>query len=143
MSSAPPFISDYLTIDFRPDLHLLVLRWLRDVNLAELQAGFGEAERQALHYGAHQWCVDVRRRGALSASDSAWVADVFLPHMAGQLQPATFAIAYLLAPFRAKAIQEQAPLQATVARAQASSQPYHLRTFLDEAAAVEWLQAAG
>jgi hypothetical protein len=142
MSPVLPAASSYLSLDFRPDLHVLVLRWLRDVTLDELQAGFAETQALALEYNAHEWLVDVRRRGALSASDSAWVADVFLPEMARRLGPAPLTIAYLLAPFRAKAIQEPAPLQATVARAQVRTQPYHLRTFLDEAAAVEWLQAA-
>jgi len=140
MSSASSFVSDYLSLDFRADLNLLVMRWLRDVNLAELQAGFAEAQALVEQHGAHHWFVDVRRRGALNASDSAWVADVFLPQMARQLEPKLLVVAYLLAPFRAKAIQEQAPLHNTVARAQASTQPYRLSTFLDEAAAVEWLQ---
>jgi hypothetical protein len=143
MSLASPSTFEYLSLNFRADLHLLVLRWLRDVNLAELQAGFAEAQALAQEYRAYHWFVDVRRRGALSASDSAWVADVLLPQMARQLEPSVFAIAYLLAPFRAKAIQKQGPMQATVARAQASTQPYRLRTFLDEAEAVEWLQIGG
>lgn len=141
MSSATSALSDYLMLDYRADLQLLVMRWLRDVSATELQDGFAAAQQLARQHAASYWLVDVRRRAALDPADSAWVADVFLPQVAGHLAPALFAIGYLLAPFRATAIQEQAPLRATVARAEAVTQPYQLRTFLDEAKAMEWLRS--
>jgi hypothetical protein len=79
MSDAAPSAPYYIALDYRDDLHLLVVRWLRDVSLAELQAGFAAAEALARQHHASWWVVDVRRRATLVPADPAWVADVFLP----------------------------------------------------------------
>ncbi|AIZ63913.1 hypothetical protein PK28_09860 [Hymenobacter sp. DG25B] len=131
------FSSDYLTIDYRPDLHLLTLRWLRDVTFSELQAGFQAAHAAARTAGATRWLIDVRRRLEMDAVPSTWVANQLLPVVAAEL-PGTLQVAYLLAPARHEAIQTVPNLKNAVLQAQAPSQPYRLQVFIDEGEAVRW-----
>ncbi|RSK48295.1 hypothetical protein [Hymenobacter rigui] len=138
-SSSPSDFSDFLDLSYRSDLRILTVRWLRAVSLEELQAGFEAARLQARAYQATHWLVDVRRRTELDAATSAWVAHTLLPAAATELAPAVLQVAYLLSPARADVLQQDAPMRAVTAAAQAPTQPYRLRTFLDEGPAVQWL----
>ncbi|SDY07973.1 hypothetical protein [Hymenobacter psychrophilus] len=138
MLSAPPLISDYLSLSYRPDLATLVVRWLRAVSFAEIQEGFRTAREMSYSRGAARWLVDVRRRTELDAASSGWVATTLLPAVAAETAPATLHVAYLLSPARADVLEHDRGMQAATATAQAHS-AYALRLFLDEGAAVEWL----
>lgn len=134
--------SEYLHLTYRPDLHMLVLRWLRDASLQELQAGCQAALELAQQHQAAQWFVDVRRRLATRAEHSAWMADTFLPAAAAELQPEPLRVSYLISPARLEAIQRQpAVYNAAIVRTQSAAQPYRMRIFLNEAEATHWLLA--
>ncbi|UYZ61054.1 hypothetical protein [Hymenobacter latericus] len=143
MSTAADFYAEYLDLQYRPDLRVLTVRWLRDVSFAELQAGFRAALHLGLAHRATHWLVDVRRRAELNASSSGWVAQHLLPEAAAGLRPAQLYVAYLLSPARVEAIQATAALAQTVAASQAATQPYTLQIFMDEGPAVQWLLGQG
>ena len=132
--------AEYLGLSFRPDLHILVLRWLRDASLDEIQGGSRAALHMAQQYGTSQWFVDVRRRTAVSAENSAWMADTFFPAAAAALGGPALRISYLIAPARLDAIQLQpAAHEAALIRPRDPSQPYQFHISLDEAEAIRWL----
>ncbi|UPL48414.1 hypothetical protein [Hymenobacter sublimis] len=139
--SAP--YSDYLQLAHRPDLRLLTLRWLRDATLPEVQIGCQAALELAQQQGAAHWLVDVRRRVAVQAENSAWMADTFLPAAATTMLPAQLLVAYLISPTRLEAIKlEPAAKHAAIIRSQDPAQPYRLRVFLNEVDAIQWLHPA-
>jgi len=131
-------VLEYLNLTYRPDLRMVVLRWLRDASLPELRAGHQAALELALLQQATHWFVDVRRRLAVNNAHSRWVADEFLPE-AASLLPATLRVVYLTSPNRQSVIASQPDVYATISRSQNMSQPYCLRSFLDEASAMAWL----
>ncbi|GGG30179.1 hypothetical protein [Hymenobacter glacieicola] len=137
--SAP--YSEYLQLAHRPDLQLLTLRWLRDATLPEVQVGCQAALELARQQGTTHWLVDVRRRVAVQAENSAWMIDTFLPAAATALEPSLLLVAYLISPTRLEAINlEPAAKNAAIIRSQDPAQPYRLRVFLNEADAIQWLQ---
>ncbi|GAB2770273.1 hypothetical protein HNQ93_000463 [Hymenobacter luteus] len=132
--------SDYLQLTHRPDLQVLVLRWLRDTTLPELQTGCQAALELAQHHGIAHWVVDVRRRVTVNAERSAWMSDTFLPAAALRLQPALLRVGYLISPTRLETILAESTVQhAAITRSQDSAQPYLMRIFLNESDVMQWL----
>ncbi|UOG74223.1 hypothetical protein MTX78_19135 [Hymenobacter tibetensis] len=131
--------TEYLNLSYRPDLQLVVLRWLRDASLAELKVAHQAALELALRHQVTNWFVDVRRRQAVNSNNTRWVADDFLPQAALLLLPRILRVAYLTSPSRQHIIDTTPEMYSTVERAQGTSQPYLLRSFLDEAVAMAWL----
>ncbi|MCA8829103.1 hypothetical protein [Hymenobacter pini] len=132
-------LADFLDLSYRPDLHILTVRWLRAVSHEELQAGFEAARRYGQERHAARWLVDVRRRTELDASSSAWVAETLLPAAAADVVPARLQVAYLLSPARVEILHTDKGMHSVVTTAQQPTQSYQLQTFLDEGPAVNWL----
>lgn len=130
--------ADYLGLSYRPDLRMVVLRWLRDASLPEMQIGHQAALYLARHHAATHWFIDVRRRLLVDNTHSSWVIDEFLPQAAALL-PGPLRVAYLMSPNRQRTIDSQPELQATFSRAQMPNLPYYMQAFMDEAAAINWL----
>lgn len=131
---------DYLHLSYRPDLQILLLRWLRDATLAEVQAAHQAVLEMARLHGVSRWFVDVRRRQLVNEVHSRWVGMEFLPRAAAALQEVgTLRIAYLMSPSRKQALDAEPDLHTTITRAQSAEQPYRLRVFLEESAALPWL----
>ncbi|HEX8428511.1 hypothetical protein [Hymenobacter sp.] len=130
---------EYLNLSYRPDLRMVVLRWLRDASLPELQAAHQAALELALRHSAVFWFIDVRRRQVVNNTHTRWVADEFLPYAAALLPSNKLRIAYFTSPGRQHITNSDPEMQLTIMRAQSPSQPYRLRSFLDEASAMAWL----
>lgn len=130
--------AEYLNLSYRPDLRMVVLRWLRDTSLSELQLGHQAALHLARQQAAAHWFVDVRRLVVTNSSHSGWVIDSFLPQAAALLAE-PLRIAYLMSPNRQNAIATQPDLRTVISRSQVSGCPYSLRIFLEEASAMTWL----
>ncbi|UOQ65615.1 hypothetical protein [Hymenobacter volaticus] len=131
--------AEYLHLTYRPDLQTVILRWLRDVSLSELQLAHRAALELTLHHKAAFWFVDVRRRLVVNNTHTRWLADEFLPHAAALTPTGNLRIAYLTSPSRQRIIDADSDMQLIVTRAESKGQPYRLRTFLDEASAMAWL----
>jgi len=83
---------DSFSIDYRPDQHLLIGRWLRPVSLEELKAHYQALLDAALAHGhCRHWLLDVRRRDIHDGAALTWFAD-FSRGLAAQLgQPVVLA----------------------------------------------------
>jgi hypothetical protein len=93
MLAPPPSFPDSFSIEYRPEQHLLLGRWLRPVLLEELQAHYEAMLAAALAHGAcRHWLLDVRRRPYRDAVAAQWFGDVFGPRLPQALgQPVVIA----------------------------------------------------
>lgn len=130
--------ADYIHLSYRPDVTLLVVRWLRAVSFAEMQEGYQIAREMAYSCGATRWLVDMGRRTDQDAASSGWVGTSLLPAVAAEVASAKFQVAYLLSPERANILAQNPAIRATTETAQLHT-AYQLKLFLDEDAAVDWL----
>jgi len=87
MPAASPSALDGFTLDYRPEQHLLVGRWLRPASLAEVQTHYQALLDAALAHGhCRHWLLDVRRRPISDAAAVAWFGEFsrHLPALLGQ-----------------------------------------------------------
>lgn len=126
---------EYLDLMYRADLNLLVGRWMRHPCVAEMQHGYNLMLNAAATYGCTRWLVDARRRDHTSPSSIPWMMDVFYPQLASRLEGRVF-LAFLLAPVHMQALEADASL---VSLAYFDALPYQIGRFLDERAAMSWL----
>ncbi|QKG58706.1 hypothetical protein GKZ68_19960 [Hymenobacter sp. BRD128] len=78
---------DAFTLDYRPEQHLLIGRWLHPVSLAEIKTHYAALLEAAVAHGhCRHWLLDVRRRHINDAAAIAWFADFSrqLPQVLGQ-----------------------------------------------------------
>ncbi|MFD2787273.1 hypothetical protein [Hymenobacter rubripertinctus] len=130
----------YISITFRADLTLLIVRWLRDVSQAELQQGYGQVLAIALEHQARHWLIDSRRRNQSDEAMVSWLAQEYLPGISARLQGQSVRLACLVAATWQPAAAGATPL-AVLAKAPAQgSSHYHIQLFGDEGAAMQWLR---
>ena len=81
LSAAVP--ADACTLEYRPEQHLLIGRWLRPVTLAEAQAIYEALLAAALAHGhCRHWLLDIRRRAVGDTALIQWFGEVFTPQLA-------------------------------------------------------------
>ena len=115
----------------RPDLPVLIARWHREVSPAELRAGYEALLVAADAAACGRWLLDLRRREDLTEpSVTAWFSQTFAPALRGRY-PEAVRLAFLVSPLRAGQ-----PVMAVVSAADADCE---IATFIDEAAAHDWL----
>lgn len=129
---------DYLRLSYRPDLHLLFLRWTRPVSSEEHRAGYGAALTLALEQQCSHWLIDLRVRGLASAEDFQWVLRTFRPQLRGVL-PAPRRLAYLVTPYQAEAINARLA-EVDVSLPEEVRRGAEVRVFTEEKPAEHWLQ---
>lgn len=129
------------TIQYRSDLNALVVRWLSDAPLLQLQADFTAVLAAAQEHGAAHWLLDVRRREQISPELGRWTTTVFYPLAASSLAPQVLHISVLCSPAR-MAVYASDPVQMHyLTYGLAPERPYYMRLFGDEGAAMEWLSS--
>lgn len=133
--------SSFLTISFRSDLHLLIVRWLRDVTQAELQQGYTATLQAAVQHSVACWLIDSRRRTQSDAAMVQWLANDYLPTLSGQLNNRIVHLACLVAATWQPAEAPATPLAVLAQEAPKPGQPFKVQLFGDEGAATQWLQA--
>ena len=115
----------------RPDLPALIARWHREVTPAELQAGYQQVLAAADEAACNRWLLDLRRREDLTEPTvNAWFSQTFAPALRGRYAEAV-RLAFLVSPLRAG--------QAVMAVVSAADSDCKIATFIDEAAAQDWL----
>ncbi|UOQ77160.1 hypothetical protein MUN84_22385 [Hymenobacter sp. 5516J-16] len=130
--------SPALSILFRPDLHVLIVRWLREISQHELQQGYQEALATARHHGARCWLVDSRRRALSDEQMADWLATSFLPTLSQDLGSVVY-VACLVSATWQDTGGPAAPLVVLAQRQPLPAQGYHLQLFGDEGTAMQWL----
>lgn len=124
---------------YRPDLHVVLLRWLRENTLAETQASYQAALALAQQHGCARWLLDGRRGGPIAIDETDWLADDFFPAAAARLAPRPLSLAVFTSPARIEQQRVDAEVAVRVAHALAPERPYQAHVFADEGAAVGWL----
>jgi hypothetical protein len=124
-------INHGLDLLHRPDLPALIARWHREVTPAELQAGYEQLLAAADAATCARWLLDLRRREDLTEPTvNTWFSQRFAPALRGRY-PEAVRLAFLVSPMRAGQ-----PVMAVVSAADTDCQ---IATFIDEAAAHDWL----
>ncbi|MBF9219476.1 hypothetical protein [Hymenobacter ruricola] len=128
---------DYLQYQFRPDLQVLVGRWLRQPTEAELHAGYQRLLEVAEACGARLWLVDARRRDHANQQGTAWMMEHFLPQLPQRLGRPVH-MAYLFMPTHLYELEHDATVPPLT---YFEGREYHVERFTEEQAAMQWLAA--
>jgi hypothetical protein len=132
----PVRVENFLEITYRADLEVLVARWLRPVELPELQHGY-ELILEAAQAGAgRRWLIDVRRRFNTHQLGAQWMVSSFLPRL-GPALGGRSRLAYLLAPMY---MRDAAADSAFPPPSYFEGKPFIGDRFIEENAAIEWLR---
>jgi len=128
-------VSDYLVINYRPDLNMLIARWQRPVSGDETRVGYQKILEVAQRYQCPYWLLDGRRRHPADAETTNWGFQDFFPELHTWLGQPVY-LSQLLSP-----IYQQLTLTMPVYQESESNptQTYQMRRFNDEAQAVQWL----
>ena len=129
----PVRVEDYLDISYRADLDVLVARWLRPVELPELQAGYKQLLAAAQAGAGRRWLIDVRRRFNTHQLGAQWMVSSLGPALGGRSR-----LAYLLAPMY---LRDPAADSAFPPPSYFESKPFVGNRFMEENTAITWLRA--
>jgi hypothetical protein len=135
----PAAAPDFLTLTYRPDLHLLVSRWRRPVSGAEFLVGYRAILALAVAVGCPYWQVDLRGCNAAEAEARQWLTDKFLPRLPGSLATPVY-LGYLLSPQLLRQLPSELGEAAQVPPTDAPPDAGHRAAFFaDEGALTAWL----
>ena len=132
---------DAYTLNYRPDLDIVVLRWLGTDTLAQAQASYEAALALALQHCCGRWLLDSRRSGPICLDETAWLAHEFFPAAVAQLAPRALRLGVFSSMQRMNQMRTDTAVAPAVRAAIAATQPYEVGLFMMEADAVAWLQA--
>ena len=113
-------------------------RWLRVIELEEMQQGYGILLAEAERCQCRHWLIDVRRRRNTRQLGAGWMVSTLLPELGPRLDDRT-SLAYQLLPTflrRAAADIPLSPAACSAGKAFAGEQ------FTEEHEALAWLQGA-
>lgn len=126
--------ADFLDLTYRADNNLIIGRWLRSVNEAELHAGYASLRRLALQHKCAHWLIDARRRTDRRQNGPEWVTTEFLPQLQREMG-CPLHVCFLVLPNHLEEA-EQDPISAF-----SPTSEVQFARFLDEGAANAWLAA--
>jgi hypothetical protein len=127
------------TITFRPDLHVMVVRWHRHDEMPAVKADYAAMLAAAEAHGITDWLLDVRRREVAAPELSAWVNHTFYPEAVARLAPKRLRMAVLSSPALTAAYVTDPGHRKEVAYALDPARPFDIGLFEDEGKAMSWL----
>lgn len=131
-STPAPDLASMVEFSFRDDAGVLLGRWLRPVHGPDLRHSYEAMLAAARPRKARYWLLDLRPRGTASEDDTHWVLTEFLPRLAPRLGGRVY-VAFVLAPAHVGALDPDHGADMVL------HNDYHVRLFLDEAQALQWL----
>ena len=132
----PTFSNNALSLEYRPDLGILIGRWWQALPSPELQGTYEAMLAAAKTYGnCRFWLLDLRRRPLAGPNLNEWFRDQFSPLVAAALGGPLFTT-YLAGPHQRRAA-ESAEMELHLRHA-ATLDSYPL-FYDDEAEALTWL----
>ena len=129
-------------ISFRPDLHVMVVRWHTHAPLEVVQADYRQMLTVAQEHGTANWLLDVRRRDKVTTELSAWVSNEFYPEAAARLAPQRLRMAVLNSPSLTEMYRSDPDQKKYVAYVLDPARPFDVALFDDEGEAMRWLNPA-
>ena len=130
------------TLEYRPDLRIMVLRWLRPTTLAEVQESYAATLALARQHACPDWLLDARRTGPIEIEETAWLANTFFPAAALHFAPRALRLAVFSSPLRIEQLRTDARVAPAVLHALGADRPYQASVFANEGMAVAWLADA-
>ncbi|UOQ65986.1 hypothetical protein [Hymenobacter volaticus] len=128
--------TEYLQLVYRPDLRVLICRWMQQTTPQDLRSGYGLIMDEGANQSCAYWLVDARRREhAANQQDTAWMMEVYFPQVVVRLHQPVF-IAYLFAPAHLTDIEANTAIPPLT---YFDNRPYQIGRFIEERAALEWL----
>jgi hypothetical protein len=132
------FPANAFSLEYRPDLGLLIGRWLKDLPPSALQGTYEAMLATAQTHGnCRFWLLDLRRRPVAGPDLNAWFRDQFSPRITAALNGPLFT-AYLAGPHQRPAAESEAMELYFRREAAVNAFP---QLFENEAEAMEWLHA--
>jgi len=125
----------YLDLAYRPDLDLVVIRWMLQPTVAEIQQGYSLALNIAAQHQCCRWLVDARRRDHSNKESSQWMMDSFFPQLPARLPGKVF-MAFLFAPLHLQDLETDTALPSLT---YFDGLPYQVERFTEEQTATAWL----
>ena len=132
----PVRVDDFLEISYRADLDVLVARWLRPVELPELQAGYEQMLAAAQAGAGRRWLVDVRRRFNTHRIGAQWMVGSLLPRL-GPTLGGRSRLAYLMAPIYLRDVTADSTFPPS---SYFEGKPFIGERFIEESAPIAWLR---
>ena len=129
-------VEGFLEVSYRADLDVLVARWLRPVELPELQRGYELMLDTARAGAGRRWLIDVRRRFNTHQVGAQWMVSSLLPRL-GPTLGGHSRLAYLLAPMY---LRDSDADSAFPPQSYFEGKPFISDRFIEENAAIEWLR---
>ena len=127
-------LEDFLDLTFRKDLNIMLLRWTKKVNSAELKSGYLRALSEAKANGTRFWFLDLRRRGPLPPDDENWTLNSFMADLGSSVKEPYF-FAYLVSPTHYKQLDRSVGIE----RLKHFSRHISIQVFYSEDIAITWL----
>lgn len=132
----PTFPTNAFSLDYRPDLGVLIGRWLQALPPPEVQGTYQAMLEAAKEHGnCRFWLLDLRRRPLDGPDLNEWFRDQFSPQVAAELGGSLFT-AYLAGPHQQQAAESAEMEQRLRHAATLDSYPLF---YNDEAEAMRWL----
>ncbi|TGE23354.1 hypothetical protein [Hymenobacter metallicola] len=129
--------SPLIDLSYRPDLHILVMRWLGTADETEIKRIYRAVEA-ANEQQCRFWLIDARRRASFNPEITTWLFEKFVPAMAAQLGGPLY-FSYLVGPTHLAGAQEF--LQGHFLPG-GPERPYRLHYAGEEREATDWLLQA-
>ncbi|RTQ50740.1 hypothetical protein EJV47_08920 [Hymenobacter gummosus] len=131
-----PSPSPLAELSYRPDLGILVVRWLGATTDDEIRRLYGYLEHANIPR-CRFWLLDARRRPSSSPVITRWVFDEFAPHLARQLGGRLY-FSYLISPLHLVDADDFRRLE----ESRCNALPYALHYASQEGEATDWLLKA-
>jgi hypothetical protein len=128
-------ISSFLQISYRPELQMLVGRWLRQTTPDEMQTGYLALLAEAQVQQCWLWLIDARRRDNANQAGTQWMMDTFFPQVPRQIHRKVF-VAYLFAPTHLTELEADPSVPPLT---YFDGRPCQVERFTEELAATQWL----
>ena len=125
-----------MDISYRADLDVLVARWLRPVELPELQAGYEQMLAAAQAGAGRRWLVDVRHRSNTHQIGAPWMVSSLLPRL-GPTLGGRNRLAYLMGPIYLRDVAADSTFPPP---SYFEGKPFVGERFIEESAPIAWLR---
>lgn len=86
------FESDYVKIEYSPEVSAVHLTWLRYVKGDDFKTGLEKALAAAQQYQARGWIGDVQLLGVVDEADTKWVNTDWFPRLLGKSSVSRMAV---------------------------------------------------
>ncbi|MDF7813714.1 hypothetical protein [Hymenobacter sp. YC55] len=127
--------SDFLTVTYNCDTHILVGRWLRPVTPVESRRGYEELLIASRKEKASFWLLDVRRCHSSAPETQQWLKETYYPKVTAELSTPVCVVYFMSPDLRKDFEVNGAPLES----ATYAGKSFRLSLCTTEGECLDWL----